>query len=98
MFSYNDRCPLFLYSLSNRSFVNRSLGSNSVRDDDETSLYSWLKDYLAKTTYEISIPVLRDASLAPYGQTGLVVSTLIDYELVKHFLSRGQYKDLKTTA
>lgn len=48
-----------------------------------------LKHYLRSTTYEISIPVLRDSSLAPQGQTALIVSVLMDYDLVKTILDQG---------
>ncbi|MFA6661614.1 MAG: NAD(P)/FAD-dependent oxidoreductase, partial [Bacilli bacterium] len=54
-------------------------------------LYSWVGKYLELTTYEISCPVLRDQSLAPIGKTGLIISTLIDYHLVKHMFDLGEY-------
>ena len=53
------------------------------KGEDEAAVKRWLKDFLQLTTYEIAIPVLRDASLAPEGQTGLIVSLLFDYELAK---------------
>lgn len=51
--------------------------------------------YLEKTTYEISCPALRDASLAPEGQTGVIVSTLMDYETVRLFADAGDYEFMK---
>jgi phytoene dehydrogenase-like protein len=48
------------------------------------------------TTYEISCPVLRDASLSPSGKTGLIVSVLFDYKLTKHIEEMGWYEAFKT--
>jgi phytoene dehydrogenase-like protein len=58
----------------------------------------WLRRHLELTTYEISIPVLRDPSLAPAGKTGLIVSFLFDYSLARHFREMGWYDEFKTLA
>jgi phytoene dehydrogenase-like protein len=58
-------------------------------------LWAWIDRYLARTTYEISCPALRDPTLAPAGQTGIIVSTLFDYELVRTMRERGMYDALK---
>lgn len=58
-------------------------------------LLNWLDSYLKLTTYEISCPVLRDVSLAPEGKTGLIVSTLMPYQLVKHVSDEGEYESFK---
>jgi phytoene dehydrogenase-like protein len=52
-------------------------------------IQQWLKAFFALTTYEISIPVLRDPSLAPEGKTGLIISVLFDYGLAKYIDERG---------
>ena len=62
------------------------------------ALERWVVDYLEKTTYEISVPVLRDRSLAPAGKAGFIVSTLFDYDLTKHFSDMGVYPKLKALA
>jgi phytoene dehydrogenase-like protein len=49
----------------------------------------WLEGYLKYTTYEIAIPVLRDASLAPEGKTGLIISVLFDYNLTQYIFENG---------
>ncbi len=41
-------------------------------------LFRWLKEFCERNSYEISIPVLKDDSLAPRGKTGLVISVLVD--------------------
>ncbi|MFZ0534076.1 MAG: hypothetical protein WAM09_12935, partial [Anaerolineales bacterium] len=55
----------------------------------------WLEEFFALTTYEISIPVLRDPSLAPVGQSGLIVSVLFDYALTKRIQEMGWYESFK---
>ena len=57
---------------------------------------AWVREYLALTTYEISCPVLRDPALAPAGKTGVIVSTLMDYRLVKAIAEAGWYPAFKT--
>jgi phytoene dehydrogenase-like protein len=58
-------------------------------------LESWLKEFLTYSTYEISIPVLRDPALAPKGQTGLIISLLFDYHLTRLIQEGGWYEDFK---
>ncbi|HAQ56973.1 MAG TPA: NAD(P)/FAD-dependent oxidoreductase [Acholeplasmatales bacterium] len=62
---------------------------------DESGLPVGLADYFANTTYEISIPCLRDPSLAPAGKTGLIVSALMDYCLVARIRDDGHYEAFK---
>ncbi|MCX7775763.1 MAG: NAD(P)/FAD-dependent oxidoreductase [Spirochaetaceae bacterium] len=56
---------------------------------------AWLRDFCALNTFEISIPAMRDASLAPPGKTGLIISLLADYELFKKVAADGWYQELK---
>jgi len=58
-------------------------------------LRRWIGHYIRSTTYEISIPVLKDASLAPEGRTGLIVSVLFDHALWEVARLRGWYDELK---
>lgn len=67
-------------------------------DQKKYALQKWTNAYLDLTTFEISIPVLRDASLAPEGKTGMIVSTLFDYDLVKHLERMGWYEEWKEAA
>jgi len=62
---------------------------------DRARLVAWLREYLRLTTYEISVPVLRDESLAPPGHTGLIISTLLDFSLVRHIEAQGWYEEFK---
>lgn len=51
----------------------------------------YLDEFFARTTYEVSIPVLKDPTLAPPGKTGLIVSTLFDYALTRRLQEAGAY-------
>lgn len=46
-------------------------------------LQAWLTDFAMLTTYEVAIPNLRDATLAPKNQTGVILSTMFPYSLAK---------------
>lgn len=69
-----------------------------IKNKDKEKLFEWLKSYLDYTTYEISCPVIRDESLAPNNQVGIIISTLMDYSIVDHFNKLGLYNELKQTA
>ena len=69
------------------SLMNGDLGRKSMED--------WLSRYFALTTYEVSCPAIRDASLAPEGKTGLIVSTLFSVDLVRFIHQAGWYADFK---
>jgi phytoene dehydrogenase-like protein len=58
----------------------------------------WIRRYLDATTYEISIPCLKDTRLAPEGQTGLIISVLFDYRLCEMARQRGWDEGLRTFA
>lgn len=70
-----------------------------ARQESEESrkglLLDWIKEYAQKTTYEISIPVLRDAAMAPEGKSGLIVSTVFDFPLTEYFRELGLYEEFK---
>lgn len=63
---------------------------------DRDEIERWLKKFFSLTTYEISIPVLRDPSLAPTGKSGLIVSVLFDYALTQLIEEMGWYEPFKT--
>jgi phytoene dehydrogenase-like protein len=78
--------------------TNRSQRVNLIENFDRMSkseVIKWLDSYCDQTTYEISIPVLRDNSLAPEGQTGVMVSCLFDYQLIKNVENAGWYDEFK---
>ncbi len=75
-----------------------SLGVDSwirLSDSGKRDLTAWVRRFLAWTTFEISCPVLRDASLAPEGRTGLIVSTLFPIDLVRTIARAGWYSEFE---
>jgi phytoene dehydrogenase-like protein len=54
-----------------------------------------MKNIADLSTYEISIPALRDPSLAPTGKTGLIISILFDYHLTKYIQEQGWYNEFR---
>ncbi len=98
--------PHFFYTASTAGLSQAGLGQLRTGDPQaparltaaRSTIEDWLKRFLELTTYEISLPALRDRSLAPAGQTGLVISTLFDYSLTKHIEALGWYDEFKTLA
>jgi phytoene dehydrogenase-like protein len=72
-------------------------GPMPINQDRETML-KWLEKFFALTTYEISIPVMRDETLAPHGKTGLIISSLFDYQLTRSIEEQGWYKEFTAFA
>ncbi|HUX36359.1 MAG TPA: NAD(P)/FAD-dependent oxidoreductase [Rectinemataceae bacterium] len=87
-----------LSSLDRWEIEERGLGGSPAMRDDSQRLRAWLDRYLELTSYEISIPALRDPSLAPPGHTGLIVSTLMDYAPVARLKELGAYEVWKKEA
>lgn len=69
-----------------------------IASHDKDRLFKWMQDYLEVTTYEIAIPSLRNEKLAPEGQTGLMVSVLMDYQFIKVIQSLDLYASFKKMA
>ena len=57
----------------------------------EAPVKAYLDAFFARTTYEVSIPVLKDPALAPPGKTGVIVSCLFDYRLTRRIHEAGWY-------
>ena len=77
---------LFLYAIAEQ--VSQTLDPSLFNQDQET-IQKWLDQFFKLTTYEISIPVLRDSTMAPSGKSGLIVSVLFDYKLTKLYRRAG---------
>jgi len=84
--------PHFFYTPSRQG---QSLAGAIPIQGSWEEILDWLARYLSLTTYEISIPALRDASLAPEGKTGLIISVLFDYHLTKHIHDSGWDEDFR---
>jgi phytoene dehydrogenase-like protein len=57
----------------------------------------WLDDFCELNSYEVSVPALRDPSLAPEGQTGIMISCLFDFDLFEKIEKAGWYDEFKQT-
>ena len=71
-----------------------------IGDFDKKSkneILAWLDKFCDLNTYEVSVPVLRDPTLAPEGQTGLMISCLFDYDIFKKIKEAGWYGEFKET-
>lgn len=78
---------------THRSELKELLRNWSNRSREE--VLQWLDQFCRFDTYEISIPVLRDPAAAPEGKTGLVVSTLFEYDLVRKTQEDGWYQEFR---
>jgi phytoene dehydrogenase-like protein len=85
-----------LYAADNRAVVPAELALVALRRHGGHR--GWIVSYFETTTYEISIPALRDPSLARPGKTGWIISTLFDYDLTAFFAENDAYEALKTLA
>ena len=72
-----------------------SLQSKTPTKKSQEQIKIWISKYINYTTFEISIPVLKDKNLAPAGKTGLIVSVLFDYSLIKILDEQGLYNEIK---
>jgi len=70
---------------------------NNVGALSEDDLWTWVNDYVSLNTYEVSIPALRDPALAPEGQTGVMISCLLDYDIVAKIEEAGLYAEFKNS-
>ncbi len=73
----------------------RLLSEYDSSRDGPGKVREFVKKYLAYTTYEISVPVLKDPSMAPEHKTGLIVSCLFSYDVLKRAESDGWYEELR---
>jgi phytoene dehydrogenase-like protein len=96
-----DLSPDYFASIASEHFfytpsrIGQTAAGPIPVDGDRTTIEKWLENFFALTTYEISCPVMRDASLAPAGKTGLIVSVLFDYKLTKRIEEQGWYEHFK---
>lgn len=80
---------------THRSELQALVETFDTRSKDE--VLAWLDAYCRLNTYEVSIPALRDPDLAPENQTGLMISCLLDYDLLVKIRKAGWYDAFKAT-
>lgn len=100
-----NREPEWFGRISSPHFFHTPLTeglSKAPRDAPEhaelPALLAWAKRYLERTTFEISIPALRDPTMAPPGKTGVIISTLFDYGVTRRIIELGGYDEFKRLA
>lgn len=85
-------------STLSKETINRFLSDPACYAEDieaKRQVREYLTEYCRLNTFEIAIPVLRDESLAPEGKTGLIVSLLFDYFLIKKIDECGWTEEIK---
>jgi len=93
---YQNKCSGHFFYTPIKDGLNDYLYKKDELDlTNKKEVKSWLEGYIRLNTFEIAIPGLRDESLAPSGKTGLIVSTLMDYKIVKAVEDQGWYKEFK---
>ncbi len=80
---------------THRSEQQALIEAFDTKSKDE--VLDWLDAYCRLNTYEVSVPALRDHALAPENQTGLMISYLLDYDLVERIRKAGWYNEFKAT-
>jgi phytoene dehydrogenase-like protein len=92
---FRSRCGAHAFYTPSKIGLSSLPAWQDVIHQDQFSINRWIQTYLECTTYEISCPALRDPTLAPEGNTGLIVSTLMDYALVRQMLEEDRYDTFK---
>jgi phytoene dehydrogenase-like protein len=100
-----DESPEYFGRISRGHFIytpkSEGLGELRRKAFPRTSkqeLFNWLRDFCERNSYEISIPALKDRSLAPPGRTGLVISALCDGQLFIMAEQAGWLDELREKA
>lgn len=78
--------------------TNRAARQDLLDHFDEKSkdeVIQWIHDYCDLNTYEVAVPALRDPALAPEGKTGVMISCLLDYDVVEKIKDAGWYDEFK---
>lgn len=61
----------------------------------QQDVLNWTELYLQLNTFEVSCPALRDKTLAPPGQSALIVSCLFDCWILREIERQGFYQKFK---
>ncbi len=91
--AFYTRSPQGLSGISLRDLMNKD--GHFTHEPDK--IFLWLESYVNQNTFEISIPSLRDPALSPPGETALIVSVLLDYQLTRHIADLGLHEQFNKT-
>lgn len=78
--------------------INREAKEELIENFETKSkeeVLAWLDDFCNLNTYEVSIPALRDSTLAPEGKTGIMISCLFDYDVIDKISKAGWIDEFK---
>jgi len=98
---FQERCSEHMFYSPSRQGLgetNRSQRQDlldNFENKDEADVWKWIDEYCRLNSYEVSIPGMRDAALTPEGQTGLMISCLFDYNIVKKIEEAGWLEAFK---
>ncbi len=59
----------------------------------KSEILEWTDRYMRFNTFEISVPALKDPTMAPEGKTGVIISLLAEYDLFKKVQEAGWLDD-----
>ena len=90
---FDSKCTEHTFFTPSR--IGQSAAGPLPINQERKNIEAWLKKYFRYTTYEISIPAMRDSNMAPPGKTGLIISVLFDYKLTKQIEEQGWYNSFK---
>ncbi|MCX6307417.1 MAG: NAD(P)/FAD-dependent oxidoreductase, partial [Bacteroidia bacterium] len=85
-------------SVVNKDEIDQFMNLQIIESENtvlKCKVKAYISDYFKLNTFEIAIPVLRDADLAPDGKVGVVVSLLFDYRLAKKINDFGWTEEMK---
>ncbi len=68
---------------------------DSFSNKSKNEIFDWVAKFCDLNTFEVSIPVLRDPTLAPEGHTGIMISCLFDYCVVEKIEKAGWLDEFK---
>ena len=63
--------------------------------NDKASIKKHLEELVRYNTFEVSIPVLRDSSLAPPGKTAMIASILFEHQLERKIAEQGWHEEFR---
>lgn len=81
--------------LGNISKENKKELLDNFEAKSKKEILEWLNKFCNLNTYEVSIPSLRDSNLSPKDKTGVMISCLFDYNLIKKISDSGWADEFK---
>lgn len=92
--------PHFFYTPSPRGLgtLHREDVEHLIKNRSSVTkkmIIEWAQKMVARNTFEISIPVLRDPALAPPGKTGIIVNFFTDFRIFEIIQKEGWLEEFR---